>query len=136
MSVNWDTEKIIGDVRQASVRGVADGIEAIKANAIRKILEGSKTGRIYKRRGISHQASAPGESPASDIGTLVGRTTTKFDPATISGAVIFRTAYAAALEFGTDDGKILPRPYARPALEEEREGIEKAIAGEIQAVVK
>lgn len=136
MSVEWDTEKIINDVRQASIRGVADGIEAVKNNAVKKILTGSKTGRIYRRRGVSHQASAPGESPANDTGRLAQSARTELDTAEIKGTAIFSTAYAAALEFGTNDGKILPRPYARPALEEEREGIEKAIAGEIQAVVK
>jgi hypothetical protein len=56
--------------------------------------------------------------------------------ADISGAAIFSTAYAAALEFGREDGSIAPRPYARPALEEERAGIEKAIADDVVAVVR
>lgn len=136
MTVEWDTENIISDVRKAAVRGVADGLESVRTNAVKKILSGPKTGVIYKRRGVSHQASAPGESPANDTGRLAQSARTELDAGEIKGIVNFSTAYAAALEFGTNDGKILPRPYARPALEEEREGIEKTIADGIRAVIK
>ena len=35
----------------------------------KSLLEGGKSGRVYyKRRSVTHQASAPGESPASDTG--------------------------------------------------------------------
>lgn len=136
MTVNWDSDKLIADVRQAALTGVADGIEAVRGNAVKKILSGSKTGRIYKRGGVSHQASAPGEAPANDTGRLAQSARTELNKAEISGAAIFSTAYAAALEFGREDGSILPRPYARPALEEEREGIEKAIAADVVAVVR
>lgn len=136
MTVEWDTDALVSDVRSAALRGVADGIEAVKGNAVEKILSGNKTGRIYRRRGVLHQASAPGEPPANDTGRLVQSARTELDKDAISGAAIFSTAYAAALEFGRDDGSIEPRPYARPALEEERAGIEEGIAGEIVAVVK
>jgi hypothetical protein len=35
------------------------------------LITGPKTGRVYKRRGITHRASAPGQTPASDTGNLL-----------------------------------------------------------------
>lgn len=136
MTVEWDTGALVTDVRKAALQGVSAGIEAVKSNAVEKILSGNKSGIIYRRRGVIHQASAPGEPPANDTGRLVQSARTELDKQAISGAAIFSTAYAAALEFGREDGSIAPRPYARPALEEERAGIEDAIADEVVAVVK
>ncbi len=127
MTVNWDTDQIAAAVRSAALEGVIDGTEAVKTVAIKKIQEGTKSGIIYRRRGIFHQASAPGESPASDTGRLVQSAHTRFDTSNIIGEAIFSTAYAAALEFGREDGSILPRPYARVSLEEERPKIIKNI---------
>ena len=69
------------------------------------------TGRVYQRRGTTHRASAPGESPALDTGALrnsirseVVRTATGF-----VGKVIASASYAQALEFGTE--KMAPRPF-------------------------
>lgn len=133
MTVNWNTDATIDNVRAAAFRGVANGVEAIRANAIRRIQSGDKSGVIYRRGGVEHQASAPGEAPASDTGTLVQRTRTELNPQAVSGQVIFATAYAAALEFGTE--KMAARPYARPALAEEREKIVQGVTVEIQTAV-
>lgn len=67
-----------------------------------------------------HRASAPGESPAPDTGTLKR---SAFIERTEKGSRVgVAVAYATALEFGTvRAGKdrnitILPRPFMRPAL--------------------
>lgn len=135
MTVNWDTQSITDDVRQAALRGVADSVELVKGVAVSKITSGPKTGIVYRRRGIEHQASAPGEPPAGDIGRLAQSVRTPLNPAEISGEVVFSTAYAAALEFGREDGSIAARPYARPSLAESRGEIEDIIASEIQAAL-
>lgn len=46
----------------------------IEGDVKRRIQGGSKTGRVYLRgrRRRRHQASAPGESPATDTGALAG----------------------------------------------------------------
>jgi hypothetical protein len=56
-------------VVDAIVRATAFEIEG---DVKRRIMSGSKTGRIYLRgkRRRRHQASAPGESPATDTGAL------------------------------------------------------------------
>ena len=89
----------------------------VLGDAQKRILRGDKTGRVYG----DHRASAPDESPASDTGNLVrsGRVDLHEDFA----RVVFTAAYALALEYGTNDGKIAERPFLRPALEENREAI-------------
>lgn len=135
MTVNWNTQAVTDDVRQAALRGVADSVEFVKGVAVSKITSGPKTGIVYRTRGVDHQASAPGESPASDTSRLVQSARTELNPAEISGEVVFSTAYAAALEFGREDGSIAARPYARPSLAESREQIEENIAAEIRAAL-
>ncbi len=135
MTVTWDVAGTIDNVRSAAFRGVVAGVEAIKNNAVAKILSGDKSGIIYRRRGVDHQASAPGEAPASDTGRLAQSARTELDPQGISGQVIFSTAYAAAMEFGPEDGSIAARPYARPALAEEREGFAEGVSAEVRAAL-
>lgn len=135
MTVEWDIDKTIADVEAAASSAVVDGAEAIKGNAIKKILTGAKTGRIYRRRGVLHQASAPGEPPANDTGRLVQSGRTEFDKEDIAADVVFGTKYAAALEFGRLDGTIAARPYARPALKEESEKFLEGVEAKIIEVL-
>lgn len=83
-----------------------------------------------------HRASAPGDPPAPDLGTLkrsayievVGETKRHVGVA---------TAYAEALEYGTTTAGrsrttvILPRPFMRPAFARIREKLTQLITGEL-----
>lgn len=42
-----------------------------RTRMVTRLSTGARTGRIYKRRGVYHQASAPGEAPKTDRGGLV-----------------------------------------------------------------
>lgn len=134
MTVEWFGDDIIGKVRQAAMRGVIDGTESVIEEGNSMIMDGQKTGRIYRRRGVEHQASAPGEAPASDTGRLVQSAHTEYEPADLSGEAIWSTEYAKPLEYGTQ--KIAPRPFARPALANKKDEITAGIEGEIAAVLK
>lgn len=134
MSVAWYGDDILGKVRQAAMRGVIDGTESVIEEGNSMIMDGQKTGRIYRRRGVEHQASAPGEAPASDTGRLVQSAHTEYEPADLSGEAIWSRDYAEELEFGTS--KMAPRPYARPALANKKDEITAGIEGEIAAVLK
>ena len=97
--------------------------------AQRLILKPPKTGAIYKRGSVSHQASAAGEAPASDTGRLVA--SGRFEPhGKASIKVIFGTEYASYLEFGTS--RMAPRPFLGRAIEETKEQGRKLIAAEIE----
>ena len=81
----------------------------IRNKAIELILRGSKSGRTYGR----HQASAPGEAPASETGRLVQSIQVKHRPGSMKATVSAGTGYARKLEFGTSI--MAPRPFMRPA---------------------
>src|SRR3990167_6542496 len=100
MAVNWYGDEVLAKVRAAAFIAVISSTEAVRESAVNKIQSGSKTGRIYTRRSVVHQASAPGESPASDTGTLAQSGRTEYNKDELQGSVIFSTAYAAALEYG------------------------------------
>ena len=96
----------------------------IQARAQMAIMNPPKGGRIYRRGNVAHQASAPGEAPATDTGALVNSAYTK-KVADADYETGFTAEYAAALEFGT--AKIAPRPYLRPAVEAVRDAFIRAI---------
>lgn len=121
MTVDFDAQAIIDRVHQAANATVRQAAENILSRAIEKIQNPPKTGQVYRRRGIEHQASAPGEAPASDTGRLIQSGRTEFDTALFTGRIIFSTAYAARLEYGDEEGIIESRPYARVSLNEETE---------------
>lgn len=134
MTVEWKGDAVLAKVRAAAMRGVVRGTEAVVEEATSLILETPKTGRVYRRRGVTHQASAPGQPPASDTGRLVQSNRTEFDQAELTGTAIWSAAHAAALEHGT--AKMAPRPFARPALANSREEIEQDIAAEVRSALE
>ena len=102
------------EIRRAVIAATMKAQEQAKKN----VLHGEKTGIIYHRTpggGVSstHQASAPGESPATDTGDLAR--SIKADAP--KGLIFSDLDYAFWLEFGTRDGKIKPRPFLTPAAE-------------------
>jgi hypothetical protein len=95
----------------------------------RSIQRGPKTGRTYNRRGITHRASAGGEAPATDTGSLVSSITfRKVSP--LTSEVESRLAYAAYLEFGTQ--KMAARPAWVPAIEKARPDFARRVADAIR----
>lgn len=82
---------------------------------IKKAIQGPpKTGRSYQRGTKTHQASAPGEAPATDTGALVNSIAFRQETK-LTSIVWSRLKYAYWLEYGTR--KIEPRPSWRPAVE-------------------
>lgn len=104
------------------MNGVEDDVaKAVTATALeintdvkKRLQRGPKTGRLYRRGTVTHQASAPGQAPATDSGTLAS--SLYFQQASKMEATIgSRLAYAYYLEFGTT--RIRPRPAWLPASE-------------------
>ncbi|UEM08067.1 HK97 gp10 family phage protein (plasmid) [Skermanella rosea] len=126
----WVTirKRLMGEIEKEVQAALYAGGLMIEGNAKQKIMAGGKSGRTYKRRSVTHRASAPGEAPANDTGRLVNSIKVEAQPSRKrvlvkagSGAV----EYAALLEFGTS--KMEERPFFRPALKEERGNIEKRL---------
>jgi hypothetical protein len=111
--------KAIGGKAEANVgkaiEATALGINRDVKDAIQR---GDKTGRVYQRGNITHRASAPGEAPATDTGTLVS--SIYYEPQSgLLSMIGSRLAYAYYLEFGTM--RIAPRPSWMPAVEANRD---------------
>jgi HK97 gp10 family phage protein len=92
----------------------ATGLEVL-SDIKKRIQRGPKTGRAYLRGTVSHRASAPGEAPATDTGTLVSSIGYR-KVSLMTAEVESRLDYATFLEFGTVN--MDPRPSWTPAVEE------------------
>lgn len=90
--------------------------KSVEADVKVSLNSGGRTGRVY-RRGESrfHQASAPGEPPATDMGLLANSIKTEMTSRT-SAVVSVGAEYGIPLEYGTRRG-LAPRPFMRPAAE-------------------
>ena len=89
--------------------------------AVDSINEGTPSGEVYRRaeseinkgRAAVHRASAPGEPPAKDTGTLANQIAIEIGPTKRTAVVESRAEYSADLEHGTVH--IEPRPFMQPA---------------------
>lgn len=103
--------------RERAIKYVQRGsIQA--ANELKRILGpegGARTGTVYlkgKNGNIRHQASAPGEAPASDSGRLrqsAAPETVRVAGTKVTGGAGVSTPYARRLELG--DEHVKPRPF-------------------------
>jgi HK97 gp10 family phage protein len=118
-SLQKSIAKHVREKKKARMRALTKAAYLVRADAQQLITRGPKTGRVYGK----HQASAPGQPPANDTGNLVRSITV--DPVTEEEMVTVtcRAPYAAALELGTDDGKIKERPFMRPAANRNKKAV-------------
>ena len=130
MPVTWYGEELTERIRRAARQSIVSSVEDIRTEAISLVLEGEKTGRVYRRGGREHRASAPGEAPASDSGNLVNNITAVYNLEEGWGEVQANTEYAMRLEYGFVGEDSLgrsydqaPRPFLRPALVNQRDAI-------------
>lgn len=124
-----------GEIGASMAREIDEVCEStaldIQARAQMAIMNPPKSGRIYRRGNVAHQASAPGEAPATDTGNLVNSAyTKKLGQADYETG--FTAEYAAHLEFGAPNAHIEPRPYLRPAVE----AVRKAFIAAIKRIVE
>lgn len=129
MAVNWHGEEKAAAVRRGMVRGLAIGIGIVEARAVYLITQTAKTGRVYRRRGVEHQASAPYEPFASDTGDTLKSRRVAVDAANLRATLYFHSVNAARLEHGTR--RMKPRPFGRRSLSETRQQVIDAIAAEV-----
>lgn len=134
-----DVEAMVREVEDQVANAIAGGVKLIEADAKRRVARGPKTGRIYEtwfrtntatgrifpfgKRSAPHQASAPGEAPATDTGLLIQNIVS--GARGLIGGVEARVEYAAWLEFGTR--RMAARPFLIPAAEAQRSRIDGLI---------
>lgn len=123
------TEVTARAVADETAKALYASAQRVEAEAKRSILSGDKSGRIYKRRSVTHRASAPGEAPASDTGRLVNSINSYLDASALASFVVAGRGivkYAAMLEFGT--ARMAARPFMFPALEKSKGWIRERLA--------
>lgn len=134
MATDWNAPAVLAKARRGALAGVMRGIGIVEARAVQLVTQGTKTGKIYRRRGKKHQSSAPGEPFASDTGDTIKRRNITLDAAKIRAALHFHSVNAARLEHGTR--KMRPRPFARRALAETATQVQDAVMADIIAELR
>ena len=107
-------------VRQVN-KFIKEVTRAIKRE-MQNLMRQPKSGRVYKYRGRSHRASAPGESPAIRSGKLFKSIRESF-PNAQTGVIEVDAPYAGFLEQGTKF--TARRPFVAPAIKTVREQIQR-----------
>lgn len=125
------------DIPAACKRGMRNALNAtgliVMSRAKWLLQKGPKTGRIYKRGSIVHQASAEGEAPATDTGELASSINYDTNEGEISVDISADAEYAAALEFGSPKRNLGKRPFLTRAL---REMVDKIVKIFSKAIVQ
>lgn len=107
---------LIARIEQRAERAVDDTLTDFGRALLEEFSE-PKSGRVYKRQGRDHQASAPGEPPAIDEAQLIA--SFEFKKETAYRAVVSiggtRAPYAVYLEYGT--AHMAARPFWGKAIE-------------------
>jgi len=133
-TLEWNGDRFIALATQENVKAMNKAAITVQAKA-KQLAGGPGSGRIYKRKGVTHRASRPGQPPARDTGILVNSVSFNVSEKNneIRGTVgpdidkIRRDSprtdpdYGFYLEFGTRN--IAPRPWLRPALRKSRNKI-------------
>lgn len=134
MPSRFNAGPLVERIRRGAMQGIFAGIGIVEARAVFLIMNPPKTGRLYRRRGVVHQASAPGEAPANDTGRLVNSRSIQLFPDRLAARLNFGTKYAGMLEYGTP--KMEPRPFARRSLIETRGEVAAAVAAGIRSQLR
>lgn len=118
-------------------RNISDELEAgaskMHSLAVRRIQKNSGSGRVYVRGGVSHTASAPGEYPNTDKGSLVASMGWR-STSSLSSEFYARAVHARYLEFGTS--RMRKRPFMRPTFRELRPEISKRVARAVREALR
>lgn len=113
---------------------ITDLVTDTHGNAIQGIQRGPKSGTVYRRGNVSHQASAPGQYPASDTGRLAGSVRMEMPTqGNLTGRVGTAVAYGPYLEFGTS--RMAARPWLLPSFERAKIGLEKELRARLEAKI-
>lgn len=110
-------------IRQALARAIAETTIALHARVVRKLSQPG-SGRTYRRLGVSHRASAPGQPPAVDLGAY--RASMQPDVSAVQSTLVGTVGPRGSamqrrgkyLEYGTRN--MGARPHLGPSAMEER----------------
>lgn len=122
------------EARKGIGAALARSVVKLNAYAKEKIQGGSRSGRVYRRRTVTHQSSAPGEFPKSDTGQLASSLFFNLSTDRLSARWGTSLNYGKFLEFGTST--MLSRPWMRPSFAANRDSITADVAREVREALK
>lgn len=120
-SLSRKLKKLSENAKKELAKAVVKVAFKIEGDAKKLISQGSRSGATYKRRTVTHQASAPGEPPKTDRGGLVRNITTEFSKSDRLEATVgsrSNAPYGKYLELGTL--RIKPRPWLKPTVDKNK----------------
>lgn len=136
-----NADKLIRKLRQLPIEarsGVGSALVAsvvqLDAYAKQKIQGGGRGGRVYRRRSVTHQASAPGEFPKTDTGQLVSSLFFKVGSDKLRALFGTKLAYGRYLEYGTS--RMQARPWLRPTFQANLEQITQRVNKAVQDALR
>lgn len=149
----WDrftlalTREIPRRAKESIMQELIAGSQDIRTEMIQSMRNTPRTGKTYRRGGVTHKASAPGNPPAPDTGGLISRIIVDVREnevevgASLGGPKPLK--YPPFLEFGaaritpTGGRSILfPRPFMLPALRKKQRGIERRVSTVLQQAIR
>ena len=119
-------------------QSLARDLAAMDTDAKKMIQGGSRSGKTYKRKSITHQASAPGELPKTDRGELVAGFffDIKKTAGKVFGKLSNRAKHAEHLEFklAQDGGRPFMRPIFQKWAPRVQRNVSKAVKEELKRI--
>lgn len=113
---------------------LATGAAAVEADVKRDIEHGTKTGRMYVRKGVKYRASAPGQAPAYATGSLFRTIKTKVSNAAKPNAKLVADGVYRLMEFGTR--LMAARPAFLPAWQRHKAPIARKVETESKNIFR
>ncbi|WP_342150235.1 hypothetical protein [Methylorubrum sp. SB2] len=122
------------DARAGIGRALTVSVVEMDAHAKTRIQGGGRSGRTYRRRGVTHQASAPGEFPKTDRGQLVASLFFRVGGDRLSAMFGTALLYGRYLEYGTS--RMAARPWLRPTFRTLEPQARQRIRDAVQAALR
>lgn len=127
-------QQIPMDMRSGIGQALGASVVQLDAYAKQQIQGGGRSGRVYRRGRVTHQASAPGEYPKTDTGQLVASLFFRVGSDKLSAFFGTKLAYGKYLEFGTS--RMKARPWLRRTLKANADAIRKRVAEAINEALR
>lgn len=122
------------DARNGIGQALTESVVQLDTYAKQKIQGGSRSGRVYRRRTITHRASAPGEFPKTDRGQLVASLFFRVAGNRLSAYFGTNLSYGRYLEFGTS--RMAARPWLKPTFRANLDAIRSRVADAVADALK
>ena len=132
MAVTFFNHKLFSNIVNGAKEAIKESNEIVHKEVRRLVLDTPKTGKIrpHKITGEPHQASAFGETYASETGNALANTKKYIENGGLTGRITSEAEYAYFLEV-----EPLNRPSLRPALSNKQKEIGKEFEKKIKDAV-